>query len=153
MAPSPVPRVSKLLVNMKLTTPATYTDAELAPLLQPFKKEAGMSWANPEGCLWIFAFDEGVVVGVCALALMGSSGRCKSDVVLAVARGRGVYKALSAARIEYARGLGLTKLTAYAGAASKPQFLKDGFIEQSVNAHGIAYMVKDLCLTNTPKRW
>lgn len=104
-----------------------YPDAALWNLLPPFRKEPGMSWGNPTSTVWITANVRGNMAGVCALTVAMGNARCKSDVVLAAYRGLGIYRAMSAFRLDLAVRMGAKVATAFAGPMSVGQFERDGF--------------------------
>lgn len=108
----------------------TAFDTTLKTLLAPYRKEKGMSWANPPGTIWIEATVKGNAAGICAIArIQNHHVRFKSDVVLPLFRRQGIYSALSAFRLEIAQSMeGVNLCTAYAGPDSIGQFLKDGFV-------------------------
>lgn len=130
---------------MKIQTMDSQDD-KLKVWLKHFKKIPGMSWANPAGTVWFFALGPGdTPIGVAAMAPMrDGSIRFKSAAVLSEYRGKGVYRALSEARLGAARDLCYSKATAFCGEESWPQLRKDGFAVQSVSKKGVKYVVKVL---------
>ena len=118
---------------------------ELDRLIKPFKSEPGMSWANPEGTIWITCSCKGNAVGICAIGPMGLDARMKSDVVLPLYRGHGVYSWMSTMRLELAVARGFKTASAFAGPMSINQFLKNGFVPKGPpNKHGITYVHRAL---------
>lgn len=118
---------------------ASYEDKTLAAHLRDLKKIKGVSWANPPGTVWFFAFVGGRVIGAVAYVEKDGQARFKSDAVLDEFRGKGVYAALCKKRMEWAEDRCVSRATCFSSADSRRQFLKDGFKELRDN-NGIAYM-------------
>lgn len=138
--------ITKSGIEVQLIAYHGLSDKDLSAIITPFTHERGMSWTNNERVTWITASLDFIPVGIVALMIMnkGSECRFKSDVVVSLARGAGIYQALCEYRLELARESNATVFTAYAGLMSIGQFKKDGFKEASKGLHGSTYMVYNL---------
>jgi hypothetical protein len=70
--------------------------------------------------------------------------RLKTDFVRLQFRGRKIYSSLWEFRISLILSLKPKVLSAYCTEMSLPKYLKSGFIKQSINKNGIAYVKKQL---------
>lgn len=109
-------------------------------LLNALRRIKGVSWDNPEGAVWFIARDGAAVVGSACYVEKNGQARFKSDAVLPSYRGKGIYKLLSAARLQYAEEQCISRATCFSSADSRHQFLKDGFVQLREDDNGIAFM-------------
>jgi GNAT superfamily N-acetyltransferase len=117
--------------------PGTFDDVR--PYLSTALRE-GLSMANPPGCQWFLAIEDGKMVGFAALVITGTAARLKSDYVMPRYRGRGAGAALVAARLEEARRQGAVSATAFCADMSIRIYQRHGFIGTSRNRSGAVYV-------------
>lgn len=86
-----------------------------------------LTWANPLGSVWFFAFRERKLCGVVCAVLKGKKARFKSAAVCPNHRNMGIYRALMAARIDFCISKGITLVDAFCNANSLPLHVKVGF--------------------------
>ena len=103
-----------------------------------------VTFTNAVDSIWWLAVVSGQVVGSCCCVITGNTARFKSDFMLEDLRGKGCYKALSDARMEYAIDQNCSMATAFSSPMSQHQFFKDGFEVQSKKKNGIVFVRKVL---------
>ncbi len=79
------------------------------------------------------------VLGFAAMFVRAGRARFKADYVLPDYRGKGIGRALIAARLAEMKKLGVSQATAFCTPLSLPLYLAAGFKEVSRNPRGIAF--------------
>ncbi len=99
---------------------------EVLPLKEAFEKES-LKLRKTRATIWLGAYCEGKLAGVCAFRRTKYGIKCKSDLVLKEFRGRGVYRRLFEERLKRVRSMDAEKLYAYCNTNSRPMYETYGF--------------------------
>jgi GNAT superfamily N-acetyltransferase len=83
---------------------------------------------------------QNAVLGFAALMVRGSQARFKADWVRPEMRGKGIAKALMAARMERVASGHVPRASAFCTPLSLPIYLANGFKPKSVNPRGITFV-------------
>lgn len=108
-------------------------------------KKERVTLENPEGAVWIGAFEDGELTGFNCIVINQKTkkARIKSSFVFPEHRKKKIFNQLMRHTLAFAWKYGIKKITAFCTPMSVGTFLRYGFVKQKEKKGGIVFVTKE----------